>query len=348
MKTLFERVLVRCFGWVLNLILRVYGFFLEDPPENTNGIALDPDLQAFLALRGPFDPDWVMETGFERARAISSYGMRVTGPTFVRLPSVEDRVIDGPDTDLPVRVYDPEPSEELPGCVFYHGGGFVLGDLDSHDYFCRLLARDANCRVVAVGYRRAPEHRFPAAVEDAVASFQWTYKRASELNIDPERIAVAGDSAGATLATVVCQHRIKHDRTPPDRQFLFYPMTDQVDDYPSRHQENEQILLPWEGAEWFGEQYVSEEDLDSVEDYRISPLQFQELSKMPPTILASAGFDPLRDENLAYVDRLKENGIEVQHHHYGNLVHGFITFGGLSSSARKATDELIEAIAKAW
>lgn len=348
MKKLYDSLLISVLRWFLNGFLWVYSFLLESPPENSNGVPLDPELHAYVSFLGPFDPYRLTKNGLDRGRAISSWGMRITGPPAANLPSIEDRTISGPDSEIPIRVYDPDPSRELPGCVFYHGGGFVLGDLDSHDGFCRMLARESECRVISVDYRLAPEHRFPAAIEDAVASYRWVREHSRKLNIDPDRLVVAGDSAGGTLATIVCQQQIQKDKPTPDRQFLIYPMTDQLEDYPSRHQENEQILLTWDGAEWFGEQYVSEGDVDSLEDPRISPLRFNQLEKMPPTLIATAGFDPLRDEALAYADRLKKEKVEVQHEHYENLVHGFVTFAGVSGKGQYACEELTQAFKESW
>ncbi|HEY0302940.1 MAG TPA: alpha/beta hydrolase [Rhizomicrobium sp.] len=249
---------------------------------------------------------------------------------------VEDRKIPGPAHDIAIRVYTPVDAKDavLAGLVFYHGGGFVLGDLESHDDLCRCLANGSGCRVVAVDYRLAPEHPFPAAVEDCVAATQWISQHAAELGIDPRRLAVSGDSAGGNLAAVVCQ--LAKDGGPAIAfQLLIYPVTQLgAPETPSMRENAKGYFLEKEGMDWFTQLYAPDKKHRS--DPRLSPLLCRDLAGQPPAYVVTAGFDPLRDEGKDYADRLDAAGVPVTHVNYPGMVHGFFSMRSLIPKAREA------------
>ena len=273
------------------MLLRLFG----EPPRNDCGAPLDLQIHALLRLMEATGSPRIEELGAEAARQI----YRRANQTFDLAPApmhrIEDRLYDSPHGPLPARVYRPRPGK-LPACVFYHGGGFVIGCPDTYDGLCRALARRAGCVVISVAYRLAPEHPFPAAVDDALAAFQWVRARADDLGLNQERIAVAGDSAGGNLAAVVCQRLVALDAPPPAHQLLIYPKTDHRDRYPSRERFAEGFYLTRALVDWFGACYLPE---PTDPDPRVSPILFDALHALPPATVITAGFDPLRDEGEA-------------------------------------------------
>lgn len=239
--------------------------------------------------------------------------------------SVDDFVISGPEADIPLRVYTPSTGdsahERLPTLVFFHGGGWVLGSLDSHDPVCRALANAANCIVVSVEYRLAPEHPFPAAVEDCYAAVKWVVEHGRTLAIDPQNVAVGGSSAGGNLAAAVALVARDLDGPPIAHQLLVYPVTNFAFDTESYEEYADGYFLTRDDMQWFWEHYLASE-LDGRNPYA-SPLQARTLENLPPATVITAGFDPLRDEGIAYADRLDAAGVDVSHHHYGDVIHGF-------------------------
>jgi acetyl esterase len=221
--------------------------------------------------------------------------------------------------------------------VFLHGGGFVLGDLESHDVPCRLLARHAGALVLAVDYRLAPEAPFPAPVQDASAALAWAIEHAAELGADPQRVAIAGDSAGGNLSAVASWEAVREGRPAPALQILIYPATDFVGRAPSHAMFDEGFLLVRSDMDWFTEKYLGG---DPGEDPRASILRAEELSGLPPAIVVTAGFDPLRDEGEAYARRLRELGVPVLLRRFPGLIHGFINLTGVSPSSRDAWVEV--------
>jgi acetyl esterase len=240
---------------------------------------------------------------------------------------VQNFTIPGPERPIPVRVYAPEngPNEPLGVFVTFHGGGWVVGDLDTHDPFCRAVTNAAGCLVISVDYRRAPEHPFPAAVEDCYAAVEWAAEYAPDLGGDPERVAVGGDSAGGNLAAAVTL--LARDRDGPDlcHQSLIYPAVNSAvgTDFDSYEENAEGYLLERESMEWFEERYI-QDDLDARNEYA-APLLARDLGGLPPATVITAGFDPLRDEGIAYVDRLEESGVAVEHEHFPGMIHGFVS-----------------------
>ncbi|MCU0312014.1 MAG: alpha/beta hydrolase [Acidimicrobiales bacterium] len=266
-------------------------------------------------------------------------------PTTIELPSVTDRVIPGPGGDLPIRVYRPSDESGLPVVVFYHGGGWVLGNLDSHDHFARVLASKADCVVVAVDYRLAPEAKFPAAADDAVAALEWVVDNAAELDVDGDRIAVAGDSAGGNLAAVVAVHARDSDRIELVQQVLVYPVTDGTCDRPSWHDNAEGYMLTSEGMEWFHENYASHDD--DRTDPRYSPI-FADLDGVAPAVVVTAEYDPLRDQGRAFAEALTSAGVEVEYHEFDGMFHGFFSMDAGIDRAAEAQERVAAALRAAF
>jgi acetyl esterase len=234
------------------------------------------------------------------------------------------RTVPGPGLELPVRVYEPEGDGPHPVVVYFHGGGFVLGTLDSRDPICRTIARDAEAVVVSVAYRLAPEHPFPAAVEDAYAATEFAAEHADDFAADPDRLAVAGDSAGGNLAAAVAL--AARDRDGPDisHQALVYPVTDHREDGHPSHEENaEGYFLEETGMAWFDDHYV-DSWVHRANPY-LSPLAAASHADLPPATVVTCGFDPLRDEGIAYADALEDADVPTTHRHYDDLIHGVMS-----------------------
>jgi len=249
----------------------------------------------------------------------------------------EDRFFSGPDGTVGVRVYTPLESSSplLPGLIFFHGGGFVLGDLESHDGLCRSLSNQSGCRVVSVDYRLAPEHPFPAAVEDCVAATDWVAQNAGDLGIDAARLAVGGDSAGGNLAAVVAM-LAAGKRTPKLAfQLLIYPVMQLGGpDTPSMKENANGYFLEKASMEWFTRLYCPDAALRT--DARLSPLLADDVALTPPAYVVTAGFDPLRDEGKAYADKLDAAGVPVTYVNYPSMIHGFFSFRSVVPKSREA------------
>ena len=262
----------------------------------------------------------------------------------IELAEVEDRTIPGPAGDIPIRVYRPSVDETLPVCLYFHGGGFVVGSLTSHDPVCRELAAAANVTVVAVDYRLAPEHVFPAAIEDCWAALQWVAANGDELRVDTSRLAVAGDSAGGNLAAVMTLHARDAGGPAIAFQLLIYPAVS-VEEFPSRsHPDTQTILLNVELMRWFWEHYATGIDPATPE---LSPLAAEDLSSLPTAWVITAECDPLRDEGEAYAKKLEEAGVAVEYRHIEAMPHAFFHLCGALPAAKAAVTEAAEALGKA-
>ncbi len=263
------------------------------------------------------------------------------------LPLPMDRVerldIPGPAGAIPARLYTPSNSAAGPSplFVYFHGGGWVIGDLDTHDSTARFLAANAELPVLSVDYRLAPEHPFPAAVDDALAAFRWATANAGDLGVDPNRVAVGGDSAGGNLAAVTSLLARDDGGTTPAMQLLIYPVADFTGG-DSRRLFANGFLLTAGDMDWFDHNYLPNEEDGS--DPRVSVLRAENLSGLAPAYVATAGFDPLRDEGEAYAKRMREAGTHVALRRHSGLIHGFANMTAVSRSARAAMSEAAGAL----
>ncbi len=273
-----------------------------------------------------------------RANAAAAAGPKRSEPTVTEL------TIPGAAGPISARFYEPPRIglEDRPLIVYFHGGGWTIGDLDTCDSVCRFLSLETPAIVLSVDYRLAPEHPFPAAVEDALAAFQWAATDNPKLGADRDRIAVAGDSAGGNLAAATGLLARDAGGPAPAMQVLLYPVTDVVGGQRSREEFGRGFLLAKADMDWFERHYLPA-DADRA-DPRVSVLRAPELSGLPPAYIATAGFDPLRDEGEAYAERLREAGVEVTLRRHPGLVHSFANMTAVSATARDAMLELTTAV----
>ncbi len=271
------------------------------------------------------------------ARAFFRERRNVTQPPPPAIGHVHDLQANGPDGPIPLRLYRPLGTPEtamLPVLVYYHGGGWVIGDLDTHDTLCRELANLADCAVVAVDYRLGPDHRVPAAVIDCSAATRWVRDHAGELRVDASRLAVGGDSAGGNLAAVVSIDARDRGDLPIAFQLLIYPATDQHCLAPSHTENGQGYLLTRQTMDYFLGHYFA--DPAQYSDWRASPLLHPDLSNLPPALVLTAGFDPLRDEGAEYAKRLTAAGNRASYVHFARQIHGFVTMGKVIDEANTA------------
>jgi acetyl esterase/lipase len=249
--------------------------------------------------------------------------------------NVEDREIPGPNGTIPLRIYTPAGNGPFPVLVFYHGGGWVICNLETHDPVCRSLANAARCVVVSVDYRLAPEHRFPAAADDCYAATQWALSNATLINGDSARVAVGGDSAGGNLAAVVTLMARDRNAAVPIFQLLVYPVTDYfIPGTPSYRQNADGYFLTRDDMVWFWNHYLN--DAAEAANPYACPLRATSQAGLPPALVITAEFDPLRDEGEMYAARLRESGVTAQLVHYEGMIHGFFSMGGVLDQGRNA------------
>ena len=255
----------------------------------------------------------------------------------------------GPGGPIPLRAYRPagtDPGEALPALLYFHGGGWTIGDLDTHDVVCRQLANGACCAVFSVDYRMGPESRFPAAVDDCLAATRWVAAEAGTLRVDAQRIAVGGDSAGGNLAAVVALAARDGGGPRLCFQLLVYPATDQRMGFPSITRNGEGYLLTRQSIEYFRGHYLPRHE--DWEDWRASPLLAPSLAGLPPALVITAGFDPLVDEGKAYAERLAREGVKTEYREYPDMVHGFLLLGGVLDTANAAVEACSGALRAAY
>ena len=271
-----------------------------------------------------------------QARSFYRDRRAVVQPEPQAVAQVQELLATGPGGTIALRLYRPLPAAAgaLPVLVYYHGGGWVIGDLDTHDTLCRELANLAGCAVVAVDYRMAPEHRFPAAVIDAVAATRWVHQQAGALGLDAARLAVGGDSAGGNLAAVVALTAREAGDLPIVFQLLIYPATDGRRGAPSHTTNGQGYLLTKETIDYFHDHYIIDPAHDL--DWRASPLLHPDLSRLPPALVLTAGYDPLRDEGMDYATRLTAAGNRASYVCFERQIHGFITMGRVLDEANTA------------
>lgn len=308
-----------------------------------DGNTLDPTLQLMLSAQRTFGIDGLIvddDPAASRALMLQSM-LDMPGPQIH--VEVNDVSLPGPAGAIGARHYRPPGDGPAPLLVFYHGGGFAIGDLDTHDAVCRLTCRDAGVHVLSVDYRLAPEHRAPAGVEDCYAAFTWACEHAEELGAIPGQVAVGGDSAGGNLAAVVAQLARDSGGPTPVLQWLIYPRTDHTAQTRSMSLFARGFLLTKRDMDWFASQYLRGSGVE-LSDPRVSPARAKSLSGLAPALIAVAGFDPLRDEGMAYADALRAAGTPVDLRSMGSLTHGFINLFQLGGGCAAGTNELISAL----
>jgi acetyl esterase len=306
---------------------------------------LEPQAQAFLEQLAATGATPLHELSVEQARQVIVTLFGTQGDP-EPVGAVQDCTIPGAAGEMSARIYRPHGTGSFPVLVYFHGGGWVIGNLEAYDATCRALTKAAGCLVVAMEYRLAPEHKFPAAPEDCYAATQWVAANAASLGSDPTRIAVGGDSAGGNLAAVVAQ--MTHDRGGPALcyQLLVYPVTDYSFGTPSYRENAEGYLLTKDAMAWFWNHY-----LPSAAEGRhpmASPLRAANLNGLPPAFVLTAEFDPLRDEGEAYAARLRNAGVAVTLKRYHGMMHGFFSLGAVLDQGKQAIQDAGAALRAAF
>ncbi|GAA1960206.1 alpha/beta hydrolase [Kitasatospora viridis] len=317
---------------------------IAGPELRRDGQVLSLDAQLLLRLQQIAGTTLVHRSGeVAPSRSHLDVGRHLVGGRRIEPVRTREVAIPAPHGSVPATLYTPATAEEPSGLlVFFHGGGWVIGSRVGYDNTARFLARHAGVRVLSVEYRLAPEHVFPAAVDDALAAFDFAHANAAELGVDPARIAVGGDSAGGNLAAVVAQQTVARGGPSPAFQLLFYPATDASRWRRSRELFGDGFFLTSDNMDWFGDHYAPP-GVDRT-DPRISPLLGEDLTGLPPAYIATAGFDPLRDEGEAYAERLREAGVSVALSRQADLIHGYISYLGIGHRFREATAEAAGAL----
>ncbi len=297
---------------------------------------LDPQAQALMQLMIDKGVPPVNTLSPTEARASYRSRRSFTQPDAPEVFKTEDQRVSYKGIHVPVRVYHPfsaQSEKALPALVYLHGGGWTIGDLDTHDVLCRSLCLQADLVVISVDYRMGPEHKFPAAFEDAVAAFEWTVENANPLGIDAKRIAIGGDSAGGNLTAAACLQLRSHP-VQPAFQLLIYPATIMWQDTPSYHANGQGYMLTKDSIAYYTTNYLR--DRHDAKDWRASPQWAESHAGLPPAFVLTAGYDPLRDEGLMYADALSKAGVSTQYVCFERQIHGFITMGRVMQEANTA------------
>ncbi len=307
-------------------------------------MALDPQAKALLDMMAALGAPPMNEQTPEAVRATMA-AARDARPPGEDVASVEDRNIPGPHGEIPVRIYNPG-NGPLPVVVFYHGGGWVIGDLDYQDVACRYIANHTPALVVSVDYRLAPEHKFPVPFEDSYAALEWVAANAASIGGDPTKIAVAGDSAGGNIAAAVAIHARDNNGPALRHQLLVYPVTNLDYGTPSYSENAEGYMLTKDSMVWFWDHYVRTPA--DAEDVRASVLRVADASGLPPATVITAGFDPLRDEGEAYAAKLKAAGVSVHVERYEGMIHGFYALSHALDEGKRAHQQSVEVLQAAF
>lgn len=325
---------------------------LEDAADEPG--RLDPQLRQLLEQAGESDASAPANEGLEamrRAYRQSRIALQVESAGVADAADLQVQTASG---SLRLRLYRPRPfsphplPRRLPCLVYFHGGGFVLGDLDSHDRLCRLIAYQGQCAVAAVDYRLAPEHRFPAAVDDALAAVRWIHAQAAELGLEGSLLAVGGDSAGGALAAVTALG-LRGQAPALALQLLFYPITDMAHELPSHQRFSEGFGLTRQSLLWLRDHYLgAQPGKMALDDWRVSPLRAGDLAGLPPACILVAGLDPLRDEGRAYAARLAQAGVPVTYEYFSGAIHGFALMSASAAVARHAIYRAGQALRNAF
>ena len=300
-------------------------------------MALDPQAQKVVDALTALNLKAVEDSTPDEARESMRSRTAALGPV-EDVTAVADHRLSVPGGEIVARVYAPGGPGPHPALVFYHGGGWVIGDLETHDGICRALTNAAHCMVISVDYRLAPEHKYPVAAEDSYAAFRWVLENASRLGVDPARVAVGGDSAGGNLSTVVALMARDRGTIMPLFQALVYPVTDCDFDSASYRENATGYILTRDGMRWFFGHYLRSPE-DGREPY-VSPLRAPSLARLPPALVITAECDPLRDEGEAYATRLREAGVPVTLTRYPGVFHGFFRMTSILDKAKAALDEV--------
>src|SRR5262245_9749024 len=309
------------------------------PPIKLDGQTLAPDIQLLLAMmERQGNPPIETLPPHEARAAVLHQSNAFAGPE-VPVKEVRELTVDGAEGPIRARHYVPDDiGAPQPLLVYYHGGGFVICDLDTHDAPCRMLTKYGGVHVLSVDYRLAPEHPFPAPIEDCQAALRWAFEHAEELGADPSRIGVGGDSAGGNISTVMTLLARMGENPMPHFQLLIYPVTDFAEEHDSRDMFAEGFFLTSSEMDWFHEHYAINCGADS-KDMRLSPLLVEDLSGLPPAYICTAGFDPLRDEGEEYAAKLRAAGNRVVLRRFPSLIHGF---ANMTAASRTSRDAMIE------
>lgn len=310
---------------------------------------LDPQAKAYLDLLTSLGAPPLHALPAPQARVAYKKARKVAQPEPRPVASAVDLFAAAPAGRIPLRVYRPLDTlatDILPVLVFFHGGGWTIGDLDTHDVVCRELCNRAACAVVAVDYRLGPEHRFPAAVDDAVAATRWVAANARQLALDPDRIAVGGDSAGGNLAAVTALTLRDEGGPALALQLLIYPATDFRNNTPSHAENGSGYLLTREAIDYFSRSYLR--DPGDGADWRASPALARSFGGLPPAFVLTAGYDPLRDEGAQYARLLSDAGVPVEYVCFDSQIHGFITMSKVVAAAVIAFDRCARALQRAF
>lgn len=333
LSILFSLVLTFLPSWIVAL--------LTPNRDSFRGAKIDPKAYAIgrLAqkLRGSGSMPTVAESRAQTLKSVAMFDAK--GPAIAR---IEDLIVNGHNGSIVARLYSDHAEKTIlrPAMVYFHGGGFIQGDIESHHQLCLKLAKWWGGIVISVDYRLAPEHRYPAGVNDAIASFLSISENAKELGVDSTRIGVGGDSAGACFAAVVCQQMRSLDGVQPHFQVLIYPVTDGHLNTPSINELNEAYLLPKVRMSWFLDEYAGE--FSDFTNPKFSPLYAEDLAGLPDCYIVTGGFDPLMDDGEMYASKLRKAGVKVQHRHFPGQVHAFVNLTKVVPEGTIAIREICE------